>query len=599
MLGTTAALRLTSMSPVARLRATWPKVVAAFESPWVAYPLLLILQLKLIWGVWALRDVTTGDTTCYFTKAWGWYTAGTTDIAWSPLYTSFYGSFLFINSDPIWATFAHRVVIVLAAALLVLAVLRQLLPAGIAWMCAAWWAVLPIVFNTLYEVHLFAAIPVLTSWLLLLTATGPWRRAASLGIIAASAVLVRNELSVATGVFALVLAIYEWRRLRRGEGTQLRGTLLAYATAAGISAGLCAAAYTVSVVPYRDLGPYMKEKHTLNMAQVYAYGYQQRHPEWTLSPWIQCHGLMLETFGAKSPTLREMIVANPRAVAEHFAWNASLTPNGLQLLLFDKAAGSITPDYDQAVTNRLNSRAAAVLTVAMLTLWAVGFAILWRGRQDWWQNWLSSRALGWAAMFAVATVVPLVILTQRPRPSYLFAFGVVLIAITGMCLHATTTRWRLAERLRSVAPLLMVGLVLLVPRHFVQGVHTSRPIASSVERLLPYRDAIAVPGIVTMLPDRMNVGFYIHPASRRMKREMLPIFSEMAATARPGESFAALMDRHQVDYAYVEEHVLNWLKTSTCEDATEFTDGRGAPGWELLAAGNAIGDRWRIYHRVK
>ncbi|MCE9561384.1 MAG: hypothetical protein K8U57_04960 [Planctomycetes bacterium] len=599
MIGSLTAIRLSASSSLTKLRAAWPKVVAAFESPWVAYPLILILQLKVIWGLWALRDVTTGDTTSYFIKAWSWYQSGGMDIAWSPLYTSFYGCFLFINSDPVWATFAHRVTIIMTTTFLVLAVLRQLLPASIAWVCTAWWAVLPIVFNTLYEVHLFAAIPVLTAWLLMLTATGPWRRAAALAIFAGSAVLVRNELSVPTAILGAVLAVYEFIRLRRGEGTRFVGTLLAYAIAMSVVVGLCGAAYKQSYVKYPMLTPYMKEKHTLNMAQVYAFGYQQRHPEWTSSPWIECHPLMEETFGNPSPTLREMIAANPKAVFEHFMWNTSLTPNGFQLLLFHRAAGSINPDYDPSMLSKMNKRSGAVLTVALLSLWAVAAVILWRGRREWWQSWFSSRALGWAAMFAVVAVIPLVICTQRPRPSYLFAFAAVVIAITGMCLHITTTRWRLAEHLRTIAPLLMVGFVLFVPRHFVQSQHTNRWVANSVERLLPYREAISNPGTVLLVQDRVNVGFYIHPASTRMERKAIHVFGEMIATAKPGESFAGMMERNEVDYAYIEEQALAWLKTKQCDDAEGFMDGRGAPGWELLAAGNVPGDRWRIYHRVK
>jgi len=599
MLDTTPAVGLLRSSPIGQFRVDWPRVIAAFESSWVAYPLLFILQFKVVWGIWAVCDVPLGDTACYFTESWLWYSGGEVNIAWSPLYTSFYGSFLFLNSDPIWATFAHRIVIVLTATMLVLAVFRQLLPASIAWLCAAWWGVLPIVFNTLYEVHLFATIPVLTAWLLVLTATGPWRRAAALGIFAASAVLVRNELSVPTGVLGSVLAIHELRRLRRGEGMDLWRTLAAYATAMCLAAGLCGIMYAVSVAKYPDLAPYLKEKHTLNMAQVYAYGYQQRHPEWTHSPWTESTPLIEQTFGSTAPTLREMIAANPDAVAEHFAWNAALTPSGLQLLLFHHASGSVTPDYDGRVTTQLSSRLATVLTAGLLALWAVGLRLLWCGRRDWWPNWISGRALGWGAMLAVATVVPLVILTQRPRPSYLFTFAVLLMAITGMCIYAVTTRWRLTGQLRSVAPLVMVGLVLFVPRYFVLGKHTKRPIANSVERLLPYCDAITAPGIVTLVPDRASVGYYIHPASRDRKLQATREFPQLVARVSAGDTFATLLARHNVDYAYLDERSLGWLEASTCDDAREFVNGRGAPGWELIAAGNAPDDRWRLYRQVK
>jgi hypothetical protein len=42
-------------------------------------------------------------------------------------------------------------------------------------------------------------------------------------------------------------------------------------------------------------------------------GYQQRHPEWTSNPRLDCYDLMEKTFGQRLPTLLEMIQANPRA----------------------------------------------------------------------------------------------------------------------------------------------------------------------------------------------------------------------------------------------------------------------------------------------
>src|SRR5262249_54479164 len=69
-------------------------------------------------------------------------------------------------------------------------------------------------------------------------------------------------------------------------------------------------------------------KHTYNMCQVFAVGYQQRHPEWDKNPMLQCDGLMISTFGTPIPSLVEMLRQNPRAVLHHFWWNASLTPSG-------------------------------------------------------------------------------------------------------------------------------------------------------------------------------------------------------------------------------------------------------------------------------
>jgi hypothetical protein len=124
------------------------------HSAWVAYGTLFLLQLKVMWGIWAHRGLTLGDTPSYFVNAYHWYDSYRVDIAWSPLYTAFYGSFLHITNDAVFATIAHRLVIALIASLLVLALMRRLLPHSIAWLIGLWWVVLPINFDTMVEVHL-------------------------------------------------------------------------------------------------------------------------------------------------------------------------------------------------------------------------------------------------------------------------------------------------------------------------------------------------------------------------------------------------------------------------------------------------------------
>src|SRR5205814_460473 len=78
----------------------WTALGGLVRSPWLAYLLLAALQLKVVWGMWSYRDLTSGDTSSYFRNAHGWYQSGTVNIAWSPLYTSFYGSMLFLTPDP-------------------------------------------------------------------------------------------------------------------------------------------------------------------------------------------------------------------------------------------------------------------------------------------------------------------------------------------------------------------------------------------------------------------------------------------------------------------------------------------------------------------
>src|SRR5258708_39863603 len=131
----------------------------ALAKAWPSYMLILLLQSKVIWRIWEIKDITYGDTSSYFETARKWADGFFVDIVWSPLYTAFYGSFLFVTSDPYNATIMHRVIIVLVAAVGVLFVLRQLFPPGLALLGPTWWSILSITYNTLYEVHLLALLP--------------------------------------------------------------------------------------------------------------------------------------------------------------------------------------------------------------------------------------------------------------------------------------------------------------------------------------------------------------------------------------------------------------------------------------------------------
>jgi hypothetical protein len=588
----------------ARWHKQWAHLVRVFESAAVSYPLLLVLQLKVIWGLWVNRDVTVGDTTSYFLDAWRWYTTGEVNIVWSPLYTAFYGSFLYLNPDAVWVTFAHRMVIVLVAAGLVLAVFRQILTPSVAWLCAAWWAVLPIVFNTLYEVHLFAVIPILISWLLIFTSRGPWRRAMGLGVMGLSVILVRNELSVPFVLLSIGLAGFELRRLRRNwpeEPYRITHTLIAYIASLAIAVGMIVVVYQKSYVKYPEITIYLKGKHTVNMAQVYSFGYQQRNPEWNLSPWVEYHDLMQEHFGQPLLSLREMMVANPRAVAEHFAWNWSLTPSGLQLLLFNRASGSINPDYDHDVHRRLNSSLAMGLSLGLIAIWTVGLMILWKTRRAWIPHVTSGQALGWLAMLAVAAVVPLIIMTQRPRPSYLFSFLVLLIAFTGLCFSAAAVRWNGINHLRAAMPLIMIGLVILVPRYYSRAYGAGHPqvVAKVVQRLAPHRDAIDESSQRLAVPYSL-AAWYAYPmirfADTGEQKRLFETYWLLSQIQAP-ESFSAVLDRFKVNVLYLDEWTLNQIEARNLDPEGHFTAASEVPGWRLIDVGNQPGDRWRLYCR--
>ncbi len=590
-------------SLVDRGREFWSRVTSAFESPWIAYGLIVALQLKVLWGLWSVADVMAGDTGYYYANAWRWYTTGHGNYAWSPLYTSFYAMFLCIDPDPNWANVAHRITIVLGISVLALAVFRQLLPAAVAWLCAAWLAVNPIVYDAMYEVHLFALLPTLLAILLLSTARTPWRRGAGLAVLGITTVLCRNELSVAFGVLGLGLAVLEWRRIRRGEGQGIGRTLLAYGVALAVAAMACGFVYSRSSIRGEELAAEMQFKHTLPMRQMYATAYAARHPEWKLRGMTQGDTLMTDTFGKSNPTLVEMMKANPRAVAEHWSWNISLFPNGVELLLFDRASGSVHPDFFPPSDPRLNHWWPAVLLGGFVVLWIAGLAMIRRGWTAQWKEWMAPRAPAWFLLLGLACVVVPVTLTCRPRPAYMFGFGITLVVLTGLCAWEIATRLKAGNLFRFAMPVVAITLVATVPTYASGRTAGVRSTADAIARLQVHREELGAPG-VTLVGSSNGISLYVVPTARIRRYLTDPVsetspnvvqFTTVEVGWQQGESLHAMLTRIGADYLFLDERLMVLLERERATDAKDLLDGRNATGWQMVEADDTPGRRWRFY----
>jgi hypothetical protein len=483
-------------SAVQSARDVLAKVAA---SPWFAYGSVLLIQGKVLWGIWAYRDFSAGDTSDYFVYANSWTNHLQVEPLFSPLYTSFWGSLRWFISDPYAVTLIHRIIIVFAVTILVLAVLRRLFSPGIAWALAIWWAVLPTNYDTLNEVHLFALLPILIAALVALNYRGPRMRAAVFGILLGSAVVVRNEIVIAALVWLAICVVYEWRERRReraqgGSPSPVRNVLAPF----GIATLAVVLLAGLTIWRARDPQSIPKwvaaaqDKQDLALCQHYAVGYQQRHHLNTQTGWLHCQAFMLRDFGSPVPSFYEALAANPSAMAAHFGWNATLFPYALQMALFNRSSGSEfhDPDYVDIPTG---SQLALIGSAAVLVLVLVGVRLLWRRRQFWWNSWLRERAWGWAVLGCAAFLGTWVAITTHPRPAYLLPLNFALFTAIGMCAMAVGDRWPQARRVRPVIPVAAVLLLLAVPAHYHRGYSnpiygTGRVTATIVSHLMPYRD---------------------------------------------------------------------------------------------------------------
>ncbi len=452
------------------------------SSPWFAYPAVFLVQARALWGIWAHDDLSPGDTAGYWQWADLWFDHEQVNIVWSPLYTAGLGTLRWLTGDD--ATVAiplHRALIALTVALLLLAVLRRLLPAPIALLVACWWAVLPIAFDSIVEVHLFSVLPLLVVVLLLTNDPGPWRRGSALAVALAGAVLVRNETALLVVALFAALAWSEWRRRRRGAGTSLRelavATLVPFAIALAVVGGF----HERSIFQGQAAREMWQAKQTLNVCQVFGTNYQQRHAEYRGNPFVDCDSLMTRLFDKPRPTLADAWQANSGEMAAFTAWNLHLLPAGLQLGLFNAVTAYDNPDYPPA---QLESWWATLLTAVLLALLAVGGRRLWHDRAAWAPR-LRSQRWAWFAFGAIGVVTLLVVVFDaRPRPAYMFGLTAGIMAATGLALAAFARERAALERgISYAAAVLPVLLVLALPAHYRDG--AARPLAEQYERLRP------------------------------------------------------------------------------------------------------------------
>ncbi len=561
----------------------------ALRKAWPSYALILLIQSKVIWRIWEIRDITSGDTSSYFKTAKKWADGFLVDIVWSPLYTAFYGSFLFVTTDAYSVTIMHRVVIVLAAAVGVLFVMRQLLPPNLALLGAAWWAILSINYNTLYEVHLFALLPILLVWALVLGQDAAWARGAGLAMLATCAVLVRNEFVVAAIVMLLLCTLHE----RRCSQKKPRfAAAYAIPLVAGIT--VCGLAYWRSSRKLPEIWRHLELKHTLNMCQVYAFGYQQRHPEWTASPWTECQALAHSTFGVDYPSIGHMLWSNPIATLMHFWWNLGLVPNGLEVLLFNARAGSFEPDYVPAHV----ATYPLILGVLVIASLAAGAILAWRAQSPLFS--ICNRTA--IAFLPVLTMAVPVVLTQRPRPSYFFYVSIITIAATMGAIGLILRRWPGLYRSLDIGALAAAtAMILLMPRYGLPPyLPAGRPLLHKLERLAPQRTVLLkargrlilgnwASDLLNYLDLNLSGGNPFEGPQVVFGNDLLRRWEGTA----PLEQFLA---EQQIEVLYLDPSELAWLRTQP--QAKNMLDNPRAAGWLDLAREERGDGSWALLTKM-
>jgi hypothetical protein len=572
-----------SLHPIVRLR---DRLVFLARNPLFAYLTIVALQLKVIWRIWDFKDLPFGDTANYYGLAHAWHAAGADFFAWSPLYTTFLGSFLSLSSNAYFVTTAHRVVIVLALAILVLALMRSLLSPIVAWWTTVWWVLLPINFDSLYDVHLFFVVLILIVYLAVLHLPAMLGRSIGVAMLLAISVLMRNEMLVPLILFgSIALGFDLWRCFRR-RTVRLPSILLTYGVPLLLAVLLCVFFYERSLYKGPVLQRFLVEKHTLNVCQIYAFSYQQQHPEWAHSPWTECKLLIQTTFGEPEVTLWGATLVNPGAMLKYFWWNIKLIPSGLQVLLFNMASGRDNPDYAPVEVNPAPALLGSFVLIGILTWGAVVF---FRNRREWFDILMRPRIWLWIIMGCVASVVIIIMITERPRPSYMFTLGILLMALTGLSVQLIAWRWSWPSAIGWLFPIAAVALIAFTPCYYRSPRFGSRPHLDVYQHMRPFQQIID-PNVGVIAPNAAtDLCLYLaRIPNRRCKGINYWGFRD---STPKGADWNQALKESNVKFFLANEGIMR------DPAGAAFIRSAESNGWQVLELENLPGNRWMLLEK--
>jgi hypothetical protein len=559
---------------------------ATIANPIVSYGAIVALQLRVIWNVWQYKDLTPGDSAGYFIDAVGWAHGLHDDIVWSPLYTDIWGTIIAIAKNDVYAAaMVHRVAIILVVAILVLALMRRLLHPAVALLIAAWWVIMPANYNVLYEVHLFGLLPILIAALVVGRNPGRLSLGITLALLAGSTLLLRNELSIAMIIVAVAIIIHELHE-RRVKLVPASTYLRAYGAPLAIVLLLTGGMYWRSHIQGKALSPVIRAKHDLNMCQVYAFNFQQRHPNrFVGNAFTECAPLMQQTFGRPMPSLLQAMIANPRAVAGFMKWNLQIWPSGIQVALFNATSTGYQPDYPAVETHQSY---ALVLSVLVLMLVIGGLLAIRRDREYWHSDWLSSRVWAIVVLGAVAVTTFVVVLTERPRPEYMYGLTVGLMVLTGVCASALLRRLGWTRFISAIAGVLMLVLLVALPSYYHRG---TRPLPDAVQQLAIIRRQLQRPGSV-LLASQFNFEICSYLAASFDRYCTSPSWPALQAQLAAGTSVHTVLTRVKATAIYADSVML------ANPSIAKLVAAPRTAGWQQVAGGSGPGGPWRILVRA-
>jgi hypothetical protein len=294
---------------------------------------------------------------------------------------------------------------------------------------------------------------------------------------------------------------------------------------------------------------------------------------------------MRQTFGHPELSLIQATIANPRAVAGFMKWNLQLWPSGLQVALFNATSTGDQPDYIPVETSRPYS---LVLSILVFALVIGGLAAIRRDREFWRREWLSSRARAIVVLGAVAVTTFIVVLTQRPRPEYMYGLTVGLMVLTGVCISALLRRLGWTRFISAIACVLVLALLTTLPSYYQRG---SRPIHDAVQRLKVIDGRLQQPGSV-LVASQFNFEICAYMADSFDHDCTSPSWPMLQGQLAAGTPIRDVLNRIKATAIYADPVLLADLSIA------KLVARPRAAGWRQVAGGSGPTGPWRILVRA-
>jgi len=280
----------------------------------------------------------------------------------------------------------------------------------------------------------------------------------------------------------------------------------------------------------------------------------------------------VKAFGKPEVTMLQATRLNPKAMLDHYWWNVGLIPSGLQVLLFNVTSGQTNPDY---VPVPVWPRAAIVASFLL------GALLIWGGiiflREPAHRKYLLANLWGWVVMACVASVVIIVMIIERPRPSYMFTLGLLITAWAGVSVQMITSRWSGVVKLRPLFGPLVLAFILVLPcYYFYRSDFAVRPGLEVYRHLFPFRQLIRADAAVIYPIAAPELCAYLSTPGHACRGVPYTSIRQVAATPN-------------VQFFLANEDILR--DASAADFLTR--------DWEIVGRENVPGNRWLLLEKME